>query len=151
MLPWRKKNAPYLINIWDTATNMVPLCSVHQAPSCEPNLTFLAQFPAEFAYLSILFKLEVLYTAGSAEHAVQSISRINNMLKKAKSRRIQTSNVRIGSCDGAWCTECNGSTFVTVSQLLMKWDQFFIRQNNTWQTLCNLFFSWCCAHQLENK
>ncbi len=32
----------------------VPLCLVCQAPSYEPNLTFLAPFPTELAYLSML-------------------------------------------------------------------------------------------------
>ncbi len=49
-------------------TNMVSLYSVYQAPSYEPNLTFLATFSTELAYLSMLFILDVLCTAGSAEH-----------------------------------------------------------------------------------
>ncbi len=68
MLFWQTKNGPHFTNIWDTVTNVVPLHSVHQAPSYEPNLIFLAQFPTELAYLSMLFILEVLCTACSAEH-----------------------------------------------------------------------------------
>ncbi len=37
-------------------------------PSYVPNLTFLVPFPTDFAYLSMLFILEVLCTAGRAEH-----------------------------------------------------------------------------------
>ena len=64
MLSWRSKNGPHSNNIWDTVTNLVPLHSVHQAPSYEPILTLLAPFLTEFAYLSMLFILEVL----CAEH-----------------------------------------------------------------------------------
>ena len=32
-----------------------------------------------------------------------------------------------------------GTTFVTVSQLLMKWGPFFVRQDNIWQTLAVIF------------
>ncbi len=56
------KNSLYSINIQDTVTNMVPFCSVYQAPSYESNLTFLAPFPTELAYLSMLFILEVVCT-----------------------------------------------------------------------------------------
>ncbi len=67
MLSWRTKNGPHFNNIWDTVTNVVPLYSVHQAPSYEPNLTLLAGFLRDLAYLSMLFILEVLCTASSAE------------------------------------------------------------------------------------
>ncbi len=63
MLSWRTKNSSHFINIWDTVTNLVPLHSVYQAPSYELILTFLAPFPTELAYLSMLFILEVLCTA----------------------------------------------------------------------------------------
>ncbi len=45
-----------------------PLCSVYQAPCNEPNLTFLAPFPTDLAYLSMLFILVMACTAGSAGH-----------------------------------------------------------------------------------
>ncbi len=45
MLSWRTKNGPHFINFLDTVTNVVPLCSVHQAPSYVPIVTFLAPFP----------------------------------------------------------------------------------------------------------
>ena len=45
MLPWRTKNWPHFINIWDTVTNVIPLCSLYQAPSYESNHTLLAPFP----------------------------------------------------------------------------------------------------------
>ena len=53
---------------YSTDTNRVPLGSVYQVPSYEPNLTFLAWFLRDLAYLSMLFILEVLCTTGSAEH-----------------------------------------------------------------------------------
>ncbi len=36
-----------------------------------------------------------------------------------------------------WCrhTEYNGNTFVSVSQILMEWGQFFVRQDNIRQTI----------------
>ena len=60
MLSCWTKNPLYSINIQDTVTNGVPLCSVYQTPSYEPNLTLLASFLSEFAYLSMLFILEVV-------------------------------------------------------------------------------------------
>ena len=60
---------------------MIPLCSVYLAPSYEANLTLLAPFPTELIYLSMLFI-----------SAVQTISRINSMLKKATSDRNHASN-----------------------------------------------------------
>ncbi len=58
MLSWRTKNSLYSINIEDTVTNVIPLCSVYQAPSYKSNLTFPAPFLTELAYLSMLFNLE---------------------------------------------------------------------------------------------
>ncbi len=60
MLSLQTKNWPHSINIWDTVTNVVPLCSVHQAPFSEPNLTLLVPFPTDLTYLSMLFILEVV-------------------------------------------------------------------------------------------
>ncbi len=44
-------------------------------------------------------------------------------------------DVRICSYDGAWYTEHNGTTFVTVSQILVEWSPFFVRHDNIWQTI----------------
>ena len=49
-------------------------------------------------------------------------------------------NVRLGSYDGAWYTESNGTTFVTVSQIFIERGQFFIQQDNIWQTI--VIFDW---------
>ncbi len=68
VLSRRTKNWSHFINIWDTVTNVVPFCSVYQAPSYEPNLTLLSWFLQDLAFLSMLFILEVLCTACSAEH-----------------------------------------------------------------------------------
>ena len=68
MLSWGTKNTLHLINIWDTVTNVLPFCSVFQAPSYEPDRTLIAWFLPKFAYLSMLFILDVVWTAGSADH-----------------------------------------------------------------------------------
>ncbi len=57
------------------------------------------------------------------------------MLKLANSVENGASNVRIGSYNGAWYTERKGNTLVTVSQILMEWVPFFVRQDNIWQTI----------------
>ncbi len=57
MLSWWTKNLLNSISIKDTVTNVVPLCSVYQAPYYEPNPTFLAHVYTELAYLSMLFIL----------------------------------------------------------------------------------------------
>ena len=61
------------INIWDTVTQVVPLCSVYQAPSYESNITLVVQFSTELAYLGCYLFLRW--------SALQTISRINNMLE----------------------------------------------------------------------
>ena len=61
MLSRWTKNSLYSTNIQDTVTNVVPLCSVYQAPLYVPNLTLLAWFLPDFAYLCMLFILEVVY------------------------------------------------------------------------------------------
>ncbi len=60
MLSWWTKNRLHSISFWDNVTKMVLLCSVYRAPSYESNLTLLAPFPAELAYLSMLFILEMV-------------------------------------------------------------------------------------------
>ena len=50
-------------SISEIVTNVIPLCSVYQAPSYGPNLTLLAWFLRDLAYFSMLFSLEVLCTA----------------------------------------------------------------------------------------
>ncbi len=68
VLFWRTKNPPNYINILDTATSVVSLHSVHQAPSYQPILTLLARFLRVLVYLCVLFILNLLCTVGSAEH-----------------------------------------------------------------------------------
>ncbi len=72
MLSWWTKDLAH--SICDTFTYVVPLCSLYQAPSYRPNLTFLAPFPTEWAYLDMLLILEVVCT-------VQTTPRIDSMLK----------------------------------------------------------------------
>ena len=71
-------------------------------------------FPTELAYLSMIFILEV-----------QTTSKINIMLRYAMCSRNHASNLRLGSYDGAWYNEHNGTTYVTVSQILIEWSGFF--------------------------
>ena len=59
MLSWWTKKLSHSINICDTVAKVVLLCSVYQSQSYESNLTLIAPFSTELAYLS---------TAGSADH-----------------------------------------------------------------------------------
>ncbi len=43
--------------------------------------------------------------------------------------------MRLGPYDGAWYTEHNGKTFVTVYQIFFEWGQFFDCQDNIWQSI----------------
>ncbi len=63
MLPRWTENPLHSIIIWDTVTIVLPLYSVYQARPNESNLTSLALTPTEWAYLSMLFILEVVCTA----------------------------------------------------------------------------------------
>ena len=56
--------------------------------------------------------------------------------------------MRLGSYDGTWCTECNGTTSVTVSRILMEWAQFVIHHDNIWQTILTPF--WWTIHVGSN-
>ena len=49
-------------------------------------------------------------------------------------------NMRLSSYDGAWYTERNGNTFVTISRIFSEWGQFFIRHDNNWQTIVLICF-----------
>ena len=44
-------------------------------------------------------------------------------------------NVILVSFNGAWYTEHVDTTFVTVSQVLMEWGQFFVYRGNIWHSL----------------
>ncbi len=68
MLSWWTKYSLYSINIGDTVSKVIPLCSVYQAPSYGPKLTLLAWFLPEFAYLSMISILEMACTACSGGH-----------------------------------------------------------------------------------
>ena len=52
-----------------------------------------------------------------------TISRKNNMPEYAvfvKNKKTNGSEVKLGSYDGAWYAEQNGTTFVIISQMLMQ-------------------------------
>ena len=63
MLSWWTTTSLYSITIKDTDTNGVPLCSVYSTIFYESNLTLLAPFPTEMAYLSMLFIFQMVCTA----------------------------------------------------------------------------------------
>ena len=113
MLSWWTKNWPHPINVWDTVTNVVPLCS--QTASM------------------------VTARVGLFEDAiypwVQTTSRINSILKYVHCVGNWASNVRLGSYYGDWITEHNGTTIVTVCHVLVEWGQFFVHRDNIWQSL----------------
>ncbi len=46
---------------------VIPLCSVQQTPSYEPNFTLLAGLLPKLAYLSMLFIFEIGCTANNAD------------------------------------------------------------------------------------
>ena len=50
-------------SISEIPSEVLPLCSVYQAPSNKPNLTLLAWYLPDLAYLSMLFILEIVCTA----------------------------------------------------------------------------------------
>ena len=127
MSSWWMKDWLHSINIWDTVTNVVPLCPVYQAPSYEPNPTLLAPYLYKNACLSMLLILEMACSASSTGH-------LKNILKWVTNVQNGASEMRVASYDDFWCTEHNGTTSVTVSnwiqfntkisQILMGWGQF---------------------------
>ena len=82
------ENSLHSINIWDTTTKVIPLCSLYQTPSYELNLTLLALFLPKFRYLSMLIILQVVCTAFSADH-------LKNKL-----------HAQISPLCGKWCWRC---------------------------------------------
>ena len=102
MLSWWTKNWPHSSNIWDTLTNVAPLHSVYQAPSYEPGYTLLASFLQLFAYLNMLFILEMGCTAG-----------INNIFKCASYVKNGASKMRSGSYGSTWYTKNNAGYDLT--------------------------------------
>ena len=136
---WTRK-LPHSINNWDLVTKAIPLCSGYWALSYEPNTTLLAPFSTELAYFSMLFTTFVTVSQILMEWGKSfTITGINNMIKKAKFGRNYDRKVKLGSCDGTWYTERNGTTFVTVSQILMEWGKSFVHQDNIWQSV-----DWSC-------
>ena len=62
---------------------------------------------------------------------------IYNIFKWAKWVKNGASKMRLGSYDGAWYTEHNGNTFMMISQILMKWAQVSVHQDNIWRNVVN--------------
>ena len=54
----------------------------------------------------------------------------NNIFKQINYVENGAIRIRLGSYDGAWYTEHNGTASVTVSQILKERDQFFVQQDN---------------------
>ncbi len=67
ILFWWTKYSLHSINIRDTVTEVLPLYSVYQAPFYESDLTLLAWFLPDIAYLSMLFNLVRVCTAVNAD------------------------------------------------------------------------------------
>ena len=111
-------------------------------PANEPYFTLLAWIMTKIAYSSMLFILEI--------PIVQATSRINSMFKYAtvcftrenlrarfslhgtgyNSVSNGASIVVNGSYDGAWYTHHSHMSFVVVSQIWMRIDQFAVHQTN---------------------
>ena len=51
--------------------------------------------------------------------------------------------MKLGSYDDVWNTECNGITFVIISQVLMEWGEFLF---NVWQTLIESIYPCSPTH-----
>ena len=62
MVSWWTKHWPHPINIRDTVTNVVPLCSIYQAPSYEHSLILLSPFSTLLAHSILLIVLEISRT-----------------------------------------------------------------------------------------
>ena len=69
-------------------------------------------FDQSWLIISMLFILEVACIPGSA--------RINTMLKMAEFVGTDTKIMKLDSYDGTWYTEHNGTTFMTISHILME-------------------------------
>ena len=100
MLSWRMKISSHSINIWDIVTYVLPSYLVYQAPSYEANFKLLAAVSMMLAHLSMLFMLKL---------AVHASSRINNTVKRANLGENHARWVKLGSYDGAWYTEYDGT------------------------------------------
>ena len=57
ILPWLMKDSSFLISIWSFVAKVAPLCSVHHAPSYEPNFTLLVSVSTLLDYLGMPFIL----------------------------------------------------------------------------------------------
>ncbi len=71
-------------------------------------------FEAEFHVV-----IKVLAKVRLVEH-VQAISEIHSMLKQVSSGVPDGTNIKPGFQDGSWYTEYNGTTLVTISQILLE-------------------------------
>ena len=111
------KDSAHSTSVGDIVLKVDPMCSAYQAPSYEPNFISLVQFLPKSAYLSMLFFLELAYSAGW---------RINNMLRWATLLKLMLVKVKQCSYGVTWCTEHSGAIFVMISPILMEWDYFFL-------------------------
>ncbi len=84
----------------------------------------------------MLFILGMVCTAQRwpALWAVQEISRINNVLKWANSGETWAGKVELGSYDGAWRTDHDGTTLVSKCWIIMELAEFFVHHDDAWHT-----------------
>ena len=95
----------------------------------------------KFAHVSILFILELDYTA--------RISRINNMLKYAIFVINHAGRMKLISFNGAWYTEYIGTTFVIIFQTLIKQD--WILSPPWWHLQDVIRGIWCSSLRKRNN
>ena len=67
--------------------------------------------------------------------AVQAISKIHNMLKSATFDKTGSTKMTLDSIDGALYMNHIRTQLVTISEILMILDMFFVYHNNIWVTL----------------
>ena len=74
-----RQKSSYFITIVYITTNVLPLCSVYQAPSYEANFARLAWFVPKLAYLIMLFILDLAGTScNTGQHAGQHFQMIQH-------------------------------------------------------------------------
>ena len=79
----------------------------------------------KLAYLSMLFILELAYTAGSAGQLLNKyLSQVSQL------QQTDTREVKLASYDGACYAGCYGTTLAAVSQMMMEWEEILFHNGN---------------------
>ena len=82
--------------------------------------------------------------------AIQASSRINNMLEWAHFVENHAIKVTLGPCDDVWYDKHNGTTYATLSQILMERGNFSNHHSIIWQNFTCIWGP-LCAHWLASK